>query len=142
VTFYIDENLPPRLARIWQGFDRRHTVMSFRDLGWNEQKDSDWIATCAGAREAPVIVSADRGLLSRSGELNAVRESGLTFFLAAKGFGNARRDVLLPALAAAWPEMIRAAQAAAEPAIYLIRLRKPGSVIRRLAATADAPAGS
>lgn len=80
MKLFLDNNLPPRLARALSAlFAGEHEIVALRDKFPANISDKDWI-TKLNAEGGWTILSADRRILRNPSEKMALRASGLTAF--------------------------------------------------------------
>jgi PIN domain-containing protein len=89
LRFVLDENLPPPFARSLDALTGRdiHSVVHVREVVGSGISDVEWIAEISRG-ELSAIVSGDRRMLTRSHELQALRNAGLTTFILSAGWSN------------------------------------------------------
>jgi hypothetical protein len=79
--FFIDRNVPQRLARMLGNYDLAHTVIYHDDRFEKTTPDTEWLEAIARWDPVPVIVSGDGRILRNPAELQVLRGLPLTFFL-------------------------------------------------------------
>ena len=87
MKFFIDNCLPPRVARSLHGFvqDQGHLVVHLRDRFPPDTPDEDWIAALAQEGEW-VVITADQNINKKPVQRMAWQDSGLTGFFLKKGW--------------------------------------------------------
>ena len=79
--FFIDRNVPERLARMLGNYDRAHTVIYHDDRFEKTTPDIQWLKEIVTWDPVPVVVSGDGRILQNPAELQVLRGLPLTFFL-------------------------------------------------------------
>jgi hypothetical protein len=88
VRFFLDNNLPPRLARALNELSKpEHEVVHLREKFQPDTSDTTWLHTLASEGDW-VIVSGDLRITRLPHEQKAWQESGLTAFFLEKGWSS------------------------------------------------------
>lgn len=137
--YFFDECFSPRTAAAVAAVsddEIRHHIDLFGREGAG-LGDVLWIPQVAVLVPAFVVLTSDRRLLGRAEERRAMRISGRTYFLTAKGFATKHLNEQTARILELWRHIEKATAEAerAAPAIY--RLPLHGRVIERLCATMD-----
>lgn len=108
MRFVLDNNLPPKLARVLQGMDV--DVVHIRDLyeGRGDIPDVEWMMSLA--KRGDVAITFDRKILAKPHERQALELSGLTIIFIAKGLQDFGIFEQVGLLVRAWPALELAAK--------------------------------
>lgn len=117
--FFIDRNVPERLARMLGFYEPEHTVVYHDDRFERTTPDSDWLVQIARWDPVPVVISGDGRILRNPAELQLLRDLPLTFFVFAGAWFDLKwREFAWKAIKV-WPEIVAAA-AAPRPSVFRI----------------------
>ena len=109
MKFFIDNNLPPALARaldvLCQQFD--HSVLHLKDKFPSDTADSVWISSLA-IEGAWVVITHDK--LNKGIEREALRQAGLLVFFLDKSWGDHKFWEKAHQLVKWWPRIIEQAE--------------------------------
>jgi len=111
MNFFLDNNLPPRLARALNILSEPdgHSVVPFIDKCSDDNiKDVDWINELSKESDW-VIITNDKQISKNAYERKAWLESGLTIFFLEKGWGNLHFWIVAWKLIKWWPDIINQA---------------------------------
>jgi hypothetical protein len=128
VRFFIDNNLSPHLARALRalalpdGVDVQHLADKFP----RDTPDATWIGALAKETEPWCIITQDR--LTRSPfEKEALRQSGLTTFVLAKGWAHLSEWDKAWMLIRWWPRIMQQAGLVTGGAVFEVPVRFRGA---------------
>ena len=107
MNYLIDENLPPALSRgilpLHQRDYPNERVVSAREMGYTGVPDEIWINDLAGKDEEWTVVTVDRLRKQR----DILKDSGLTWFILARGWSSLGYWNQAWKLVKAWPDIVR-----------------------------------
>ena len=108
MNFFIDNNLPPRLARALNELSKPdHTVQHLRDRFPANTPDTKWIRILSEDIETDsVLVSGNWRITRHAHECKAWLDSGLTAFFLKKGWNNIKYWEQAAKLVKSWPDLI------------------------------------
>lgn len=121
MKYFLDNCLPPRLAKALDALDDDSEVDHLRSKFPANTKDPVWIESLAKEGDW-VIVTSDaifRGQL----EKEALRRSNLTAFFLAKGWGNIPFWEQVWKLVRWWPEITKQAAMVARGALFMVPVK-------------------
>ncbi|MBX9738211.1 MAG: hypothetical protein K2X32_14925 [Phycisphaerales bacterium] len=109
MQFFIDRNVPEKLARMLGHYDRAHTIVYHDDLFERTTPDTQWLTMIARRDPVPVVVSGDGRILRNPAELQVLRGLPITFFLFAEGWLHLKWREHAWKAVKIWPEVVSAA---------------------------------
>ncbi len=112
-SFFFDRCCPPKLADVIRAFEDDVEVRHFNDdLRFvHNTPDIEWIGTLAKDPESAwVVLSMDGKILKRAHEKEAIRESGLPFFLLGSAWMSIEMHEKCWKLLKVWPNVVRTAR--------------------------------
>ncbi len=112
MTFYADENVSDKLARLLEVFDRRNEIRHITDRYEKGTPDEIWIPGFASLSPTPVILGGDGQILRRKAQRTLLRDSNLSFVYLAKGWMNIPFEQQAWKIVKAWPDIVRNVEAA------------------------------
>lgn len=119
MKFFLDRNLPHRLARMLDSFDAVNDVRHHDDYFEPTATDEYWLGQLAIEEGDPwVIVSGDTRILQREKEVHALRSADLTFFSLAKAWSNVTYEEKAWKLVKVWPLITRESTMIRKPTIF------------------------
>jgi len=80
MLFLFDRNMPEKLARMLDHFDRCHRVIWHDDKYERTTADTEWLQDAASWPERPAIISGDARILTNPAEAQVLASLPLTFF--------------------------------------------------------------
>ncbi|GDX99016.1 hypothetical protein LBMAG48_14200 [Phycisphaerae bacterium] len=119
MDFFIDRNVPEKLARMLGHYDRAHNVVYHDDLFEKTTPDTEWLEAIAKRAPVPVVVSGDGRILRNQAELQVLRGLPITFFLFAGGWFDLKWEEFAWKAIKVWPEVVKAASPP-RPSVYKI----------------------
>lgn len=110
LRFMFDRCCPRRLAWVIAAYEEVHSVRFFDDDARFDKRtpDIDWIRTLA-ADPTWAVVTMDSKILTRPHEREALRTSGLKYFLLGKGWMRMRFHDQAWRFLKTWPNVVEAA---------------------------------
>jgi hypothetical protein len=107
--FFFDRCCPIKLATVVKAYEDDHEVRHFDDDARFEKDTPDvvWIERLAEEKCNWVIVSMDAKMLKRPHEKQAIRESGLPFFLFGDAWMRMTMNEKCWKLIKVWPNLVR-----------------------------------
>jgi len=117
-TFFTDENLSPKCARLLDVFDGQNQVRAHSD--WFEQgtPDTAWIPEVAGWDPKPVVVCGDARILRNKVERSCLADSGLTWVFLGKGWTQLNWPDFAWKIIKCWPQVVRDVERARQPTVF------------------------
>jgi hypothetical protein len=122
VKFFLDNNLPPALARALHELSTPHEVTHLREKFKADTPDVDWIQALASERDW-VIVSGDIRISRNRDELRAWSESGLTAFFLEKAWAHLEFWTKATKLVQWWPTIMKQAETVQSQVGYLVPVK-------------------
>ncbi|MBI1353439.1 MAG: hypothetical protein GC160_03770 [Acidobacteria bacterium] len=105
MTFFVDENVSPKLAQILDIFDQRNEVRHLLDYFEAGTPDIEWLQGLGRWSPKPAVVCGDGRILRNAVERAALLESELTFVCLAPGWMKTRFEDQAWKLLKAWPNV-------------------------------------
>lgn len=122
MDFFLDRNVPEKLARMLGYYDRDHTVIFHDDLFGESTPDTEWLQGIGRRSPVPVVVSGDGRILRNQAELQVLRDLPITFFLFVDAWCNLPWHERAWKTIRVWPEVIKAASPP-RPTVFSIPVR-------------------
>jgi predicted nuclease of predicted toxin-antitoxin system len=119
VRFFVDNNLPEKLAQILDILECAIEVRHIKDLFPANTKDVEWIKALADEGNW-LILTQDISITKRRLELCALRESGLSIICLEKGWSSLKFYPKTAKLIGAWPNILEVASKARTQAIWSV----------------------
>lgn len=119
MDFFIDRNVPEKLARMLSHYDRAHPVIYHDDRFDRSTRDIDWLSAIAGWSPVPAVVSGDGRMLRNPAELQVLAALPLTFFLFANAWNDLKWHDRAWKSVKVWQHLIDVAQTS-RPSIFKI----------------------
>jgi len=119
MEFFIDRNVPEKLARMLGFFDREHSVIYHDE--WFDPKTSDveWLEDLGSRTPPPIVFSGDGRILKNPAEYQVLQSIPLTFFLLAPAWCSMPWHDQAWKTIKVWPQIIKNATPS-KPSIYRI----------------------
>ena len=119
MRFFLDRNVPIRLAEMVRIFDRQHDI-EHHDQHFDEQtSDATWLAKIAKWDPRPVVISGDLRILRHPAEAQVLHETDLTFFALERGWPKLRWEEQAWKFIKIWP-LIRDKANPRRPSIFRV----------------------
>ena len=125
MKFFFDANFPRGIARAVSEVTaaKRDIDIELHDDVFDPgTKDQVWLSQLGRLKEKPIVIGGDGAILRRKAEAEALRESGLTYFLLAKGFTNLNVYAQASLFFKYWPRILEVAKSERSPCIYEIAI--------------------
>jgi hypothetical protein len=130
MDFFIDRNVPEKLARMLDHYDREHTVIYKDDRFEKTTLDTDWLTEIATWKPIPIVVSGDGRILKNPAELQVLRGLPLTVFLFASGWASLAWEEKAWKAVKVWPQVTKMAAGIRQPSVFEIPV-SASKVIRK-----------
>lgn len=120
MNFFFDRNMPRRIARMLEAYDSVNTVTHQDDDNRFDQNTPDvgLIATLAGERPSPVLLTADEAMQRNVEERSALAGSRLTIVFFRPSWHDLNVHTQACKLLALWPELIKETGRCREPTAF------------------------
>jgi len=119
LRFFFDNCLAPRISRAIAALDHEHRVVHLSERFPRDTPDASWISSLGREREW-VIISGDLRISRSKAELEAWKESGLTAFFLASGWGQMSLWDTAWRIVKWWPLIVRQAQSVRAGAGFVV----------------------
>ena len=119
MDFFVDRNLPEKLARMLGQYDRNHNVFHLDDRFDKTTPDTEWLLGIAEWDPIPIVISGDGRILKNPAELQVLSDLPITFFLFAPAWANMAWPEQAWKTIKVWPEIVKNAQTT-KPTIYQV----------------------
>jgi PIN like domain len=119
MEFFIDRNVPEKLARMLGHYDREHAVIFLDDWFDPKTPDVEWLEDLASRSPVPVVISGDGRILRNPAELQVLRSLPLTFFLFAPSWCTIPWHERAWKTIKVWPQVVKNASPT-KPSIFSI----------------------
>jgi len=135
MEFFIDRNVPERLARLLDVFDRENSIVYHDDWFEPATADAEWLSALGSRDPRPSVVTGDGRILRNPAEGEALRRVGLTFFVFSRGWSGLRWEDRAWKTIKVWPLVVEAAEKARVSSIFEIPIG--ATKVERVSATSD-----
>ncbi|MCC6971462.1 MAG: hypothetical protein IT434_14705 [Phycisphaerales bacterium] len=108
MDFFIDRNVPERLARMLDCYDRENTVVYLDDKFDKTTPDTEWLREISKWSPIPAVISGDGRILKNPAELQVLRDSPLSFFLFAASWSDLPWSERAWKTVKVWPHIVLA----------------------------------
>jgi len=130
VTFFVDENVSPRLAEILDIFDQENQISHLSQVCERGAADIDWLDRIGKWSPKPAILGGDARIARNAVERAALKEAGLTFVVLAAGWMKTPFQEQAWKLLKAWPGVVQNVKTVVRPTLFELALngklrRKP-----------------
>lgn len=139
MRFFLDRNIPKRLAEIVEIFDRNHQVQHHDSAFEQSTTDVEWLRELRGWDPRAVVISGDLQILRNKAEAQVLRESGLTYFALESGWPKLRWEEQAWKFVKVWP-IIRERAKTPRPTVFTVPVS--ASKVDELCPTAQLGSGS
>ncbi|MBI2421496.1 MAG: hypothetical protein HYV27_01615 [Candidatus Hydrogenedentes bacterium] len=114
----LDENLPPKAARMLDAFDRKYGVRSIVDFADRGISDLDVFKLLGEMPEKPVFITQDGRILKRPAERAALKDIDITIVFLAPNWMNFSWPEKAWKLVKAWPSVAAEVTNCRKPTVF------------------------
>jgi hypothetical protein len=118
VTFFTDENISHRVAKLLEAFDARIEVRFFDGEFDKGKPDVEWLRDIAQWQPKPVVLGGDGRILRNRAELRVLKECDMMFVYLAPGWTNLPWHDFAWKIIKAWPAIVDNVTRARQPSIF------------------------
>jgi len=130
VNFFIDNNLPPKVARALHCLlEPQHSVVHLKERFAADTSDVDWMRSLATESDW-VIVSGDTNISRNPHEVEAWKAAGHTTFFLSPGWTHLGRFEQASKLLALFPRIVDLAMKTKRGSVFMVPIR--GAKIEKL----------
>jgi len=118
LTFFADENVSHRAAKLLQAFDSSNEIRAFDDHFAKGCPDIKWMESVSHWSPKPAIIGGDGRILRNRAEATVLKACDLMFVYLAPGWVHLSWNDFAWKIVKAWPAIVRNVDLARRPTLF------------------------